>query len=195
MEQLYYGNPYGAQDRSTGNTTLKEQILGPLECAPANKHIQRSKCQVDASESKTFGVEIELPKKSGTNVIFAAKGELLYGGQGKTNKLINNDCTSIIPCAPGIVQDTTDPMEGLKQPRLEDNGEVVLGENKAKLCKEIKQSRCALKVTQSATAQWMPHLGDNTTSLHKIPLPPQYRNSMCPTGRALNHPAAGQLGE
>jgi hypothetical protein len=47
-------------------------------------------CCVDAAESPTLGKGVEPPKSLGTDQKFGLAGELLYGGQGKTNKLNNN---------------------------------------------------------------------------------------------------------
>lgn len=124
MERLYYGNPYGVRGRSNGEKKHKEQILGPLECVLVNKLIQGSKCQVDAVESNTEGKGIKPHHYSGKHIL-ACKGNLLYGGQGKTNTLSNNNCINKTLFAPGTVPDITDPIEGLKQPHLMDTGDVV----------------------------------------------------------------------
>jgi hypothetical protein len=87
-------------------------------------------------------------------------------------------------------------MEGLCPPRLELTGDRVWGDMKRVLRKENRQHRCMQKTMQATTSQWTPHSG--TTSPTMPPEPHEglrYRNSMCPQGRALSHPAADLLTE
>ena len=92
------------------------------------------------------------------------------------------------------VADLVTSNEGLDQPRLDETNAEVTGDDKQKLRtqnKKRKQRRRAVQVPQS---QWTQHTGQ--VAYDSTPLPRArgtYRNSMCPTGRALNHPAADTL--
>jgi hypothetical protein len=87
-------------------------------------------------------------------------------------------------------------LEGLCPPRLELTEDSVWGEMKRVLCKENRQCRHMLKTIQATTSRWITHSG--ITSPTMPPKPHEglrYRNSMCPRGRALSHPAADLLME
>jgi hypothetical protein len=62
--------------------------------------------------------------------------------------------------------------------------------------KENKQRRQRLKEAPDAGSQWETHqVKVPSASAPQIQPPQVYRNSMCPTGRALSHLAAGLLTE
>jgi hypothetical protein len=84
---------------------------------------------------------------------------------------------------------------GLQPPRLETTGGAVYGANKKRMQKENKHGR-QLKGAQDAGSQWETHqVKVTSTSAPQIQPPQVYRNSMCPTRRALSHPATGLLKE
>ena len=94
------------------------------------------------------------------------------------------------------MKDTEPVYDGLSQPCLNNTDEVILGHNKIKMRKENKQRRQEKQANQPVISPWTMYKGieeptpptDHTTR-------PPYRNSMCPSGRALEHPAAPTLTE
>jgi len=85
-------------------------------------------------------------------------------------------------------------VSGLDQPRLWATGKVITGINKKKLHTENRRKRRALQQAQTKPTPWTEYTGDAV-------LPqgadnksrPIHRNSMCPAGLALHHPAAETL--
>jgi hypothetical protein len=130
---------------------------------------------------------------------FKTRAELMYGGQGKnTDKTSLTSITTAMDNGDTAVEDSTQRTlhNGLEQPRLEDTNEEVTGEGKQKLRTQNKKRKRRLKAAQQRHSQWTDHTG--TVPPESTPLPRSrgdYRNSMCPTGRALNHPAANFLSE
>ena len=130
---------------------------------------------------------------------FKTRAELMYGGQGKNTD--KTSLTSIIAARDNgdtAIEDSTRRTlhKGLDQPRLEDTNDEVTGEGKQKLRTQNKKRKRRLKAAQQRHSQWTEHTG--TVPSESTPLPRSrgdYRNSMCPTGRALNHPAADILSE
>jgi hypothetical protein len=131
--------------------------------------------------------------------MFKTRTELMYGGQGKNTNNFNlttisakmNDEISAINVANLV---TTN--EGLGQPRLDETNAEVTGNDKQKLRTQNKKRKQQLRAAQVPQSQWTKHTGQ--VAYDSTPLPRArgtYRNSMCPTGRALNHPAADTLRE
>jgi len=85
-------------------------------------------------------------------------------------------------------------VSGLDQPRLRATGEVITGINKKMLRTENRRQHRALQQAQTKPTLWTHYTGD-------VVLPqgadeksrPAHRNSMCPAGLALHHPAAEAL--
>jgi hypothetical protein len=126
--------------------------------------------------------------------MFKLNGELLHGGQGKDNAIVNVNCNhnptgelDVQPC-------NTDGLEGLHPPQIEETGGAIRGDNRTQMQKENKRHWQQLKAEQTEVSQWATHQGTNggTPAIH-LHSPIEYRNSMCPTGQALSHPAAGLL--
>jgi hypothetical protein len=97
--------------------------------------------------------------------------------------------------ATGDLDLTTIPTwEGLNPPRLVRNGAAVSGKDRDQLHKENKRRRHNLKATRDYTVQWMAYEGAGmpiARTDHALQRP--HRNSMCPMGQALQHPAASLL--
>jgi hypothetical protein len=171
--------------------------LGPIDCVFANKFIKTLNGKEDTT---TVGVQaaqhVDQGEPSKTNIFKTGK-ELLYGGQGKfnsnSNLTLNNetirdngDVTTTVPALTGL--------KGLEPPRLEDTNREVTGEDKGRLRKQNKHCKRRQKATQQHGTQWTEHTG--MVAYNSTPLPrtrEPHRNFMCPTGRALNHPAAKLL--
>ncbi len=82
----------------SGGVKCQARVLSPLECAITSKLIQCSTCLVDRVTLQTrAGTESMPPNNMGKDPTFKLNGELLHGGQGKDNKLINIDCNHDIP--------------------------------------------------------------------------------------------------
>ncbi len=202
IDRLYYGNNSkqikgAGTSHFTGEKRLAN-ILGPIDCVFANKVI---KTLNGKENTTTVGVQApqhvdqgEPPKTD----IFNTGKELLYGGQGKfksnsTNLTMNNetirdngDVTTTVPALTGL--------KGLEPPRLEDTNREVTGEDKCRLRKQNKHRKRRRKATQQHGTQWTEHTGMVDYNSTPLPRPREpHRNFMCPTGRALNHPAANLL--
>jgi len=133
---------------------------------------------------------------------FKVGTELMHGGQGKlmstTNLTIITDQRRAFE---GDITDTTTfsirpAVEGLAPPTLEDTNKEVTGDDKKRLRKQNKRRKQHLMAEQAPNSQWTEH--KRAVSYESAPLPwtrEPYRNSMCPTGRALRHPAANTLRE
>jgi hypothetical protein len=141
-----------------------------------------------------MGGDVTPPNNTGKAPAFKLSNELLHGGKGKDEILVNVNCNhnptgelEVQPC-------TTVGWEGLNPPRLEETGGAIHGDNKTQMQKENKRRWQRLKEERNKESQWTTH--QNTGSDTPAPHPHntiEYRNSMCPTGRALAHPAAGLL--
>jgi hypothetical protein len=126
--------------------------------------------------------------------MFQTGTELLYGGQGKT--MCNNNLTPVSPktCDTSsvvAVDIATHAYGGLDQPRLDKTYTEVTGDDKRLLCIQNKWHKQRLRATQTPQSHWTVHRGMvayDSTALSQTRGP--YPNSMCPTGRALRHPAA-----
>ncbi len=174
-------------------------VLGPIDTVFANKFIH---ALAETDESPRIIVQASScrmgskPPKTDT---FKMGPELLYGGQGKINNNINRTPNTATPGDEGgITTAITINMamghEGLEPPRLKDTNEEVTGDDKRCLCKQNKQRKRRLKATQQRGGQWKEHTGQ--VEYKSTPLPrtqEPHRNFMCPTGRALIHPAANLL--
>jgi len=142
--------------------------------------------------------------------LFKTGTELMYGGQGKTTNNVNlmpvtaqtteetskNEETSdpefrVHPDTNSRVDNVTNITKGLDQPRLDETNEEVTGENKRQLRTQNKRRKQRLRAAQVLQSQWTSHTGQVAYESTPLPRPRgTYRNSMCPTGRALNHPAS-----
>ncbi len=154
--------------------------------------------------------EVVAPIITNCDRIFKLSGEPLYGGKGKHSYLNSKECDTVsdVPCieeasdgdpdAQGNEQrpPTGNAFKGLRQPRLQGTQAVVCGENKTIMRKENKRRRQELRAEQPLVSPWSYYEGKTPTECptnHSAR--PTYWNSMCPMGRALQHPAATVLEE
>ncbi len=119
----------------------------------------------------------------------------MYGGQGKNNKGITEFSESPPQADPHVVNTSIEEWAGLHPPQLGSTGEVVRGDTKRQMRKENKIRRRLQKLEQPALQHWTVHTGTMTPTDPAAREWPQYRNSMCPSGRATAHPAASMLAE
>ncbi len=168
-----------------------------MDTIVANKFIKTLSV---AEEPPTGSEEVQLHERESNNPPsnrFKTGTELMYVGQGKNANSVNltpvieprDKQTSAI-----ISYNVTKLNEGLNQPRLDETNDEVTGEDKQKLRKQTKKRKRQLRSMQPPNSQWTAHTGQ--VAYDSTP-PPRaretYLNSMCPTGRALNHPAADTL--
>ncbi len=131
------------------------------------------------------------------NNIFKMETELMYRGQCKIrNNISLTSVTATRDNRENVTNKSTSRTThgGLDHPCLDDTNEEVTGEGKHKLRKQNKQRKQRLKAAQLLQSQWTEHTGQ--VAYESTPLPRsrgEYRNFMCPTGRALNHPTADIL--
>jgi hypothetical protein len=84
--------------------------------------------------------------------------------------------------------------EGLNPPRLATNGAAVSGKDRDQLRKETKRQRRNFKATRDYAVQWTAYEGAGMPiAPTDHALQPPHHNSMCPTGQALQQPAASLL--
>ena len=170
-----------------------------MDTIVANKFIKTLSV---AEEPPTGSEEVQLHERESNNPPsnrFKTGTELMYGGQGKNANSVNltpvieprDKQTSAI-----ISYNATKTNEGLNQPRVDKSNDEVTGEDKQKLRKQNKKRKRQLRAMQPPNSQWTAHTGQ--VAYDSTPKPREgetYRNSMCPTGRARNHPAADTLRE
>jgi hypothetical protein len=177
----------------------------------AAKLSQRNRCPVNGAKMKARqGKGVEPQRVNTPDDDLQVIGEPLYGGKGKSSGLIYNhcDCPPLDTRdhaggqpSPSTITDTafsadpeTTAYAGLNQPRLQSSNSVVLGEAKKQMRRKNKQRRQALRAKQTFISPWTQHQGlmDTITPTDHTACPP-HRNSMCPNGLALQHPAAELL--
>jgi hypothetical protein len=130
-------------------------VLGPLDCKIASKLARRSTCLVDAVTAPSgAGAQSQPPRKKEGNWTFKLNGELLHGGQGKDNTIVNINCNhnptgelDVQPC-------NTDGLEGLHPPQIEETGGAIHGDNRTQMQKENKHCQRRLKAEQTEVSQW-----------------------------------------
>ncbi len=194
---MYYRTKlqFGGYDRLSGSGKRQAKVLGPLECAIANKLIWSSAGLVNTDTThKKMGGNVTPPNNKGKDTAFKLSGKLLHGGKGKDKLLVDVNCHNNPMGDPDVRPCTSGGWEGLNPPTLEESGGVVHGDDKMQMQKENKHRWRWLKNNQTKESQWTMH---QVTDTHTPAPHPQnrieYRNSMCPTGRALAYLAAGLL--
>ena len=175
--------------------------LGPMETVIVSKFIKTLRVvegpPPSSQQANLHNTECNRPP----NDMFQTGTELLYGGQGKT--MCNNNLTPVSSETSDkssvVASDIATHMhEGLDQPRLEETNAEVTGSDKRLLCLQNKRHKQRLRprAAQLPQSQWTVHRGqiaNDSTVLLRTRGP--YRNSMCPTGRALSHPTADILSD
>jgi len=174
--------------------------LGPMDTAIANKFIKTLATAEAPSRERGQAPGQDIKGNTPPTNTFKTETELKYGGQGK---LTTTNLTLINDDSRAFEKDVTDRdtcgctpvVEGLAPPALEDTNDEVTGDERKRLRKQNKRRKQRLKAEQVTHSQWMDHKGavppHDSTQLPRTREP--YRNSMCPTGRALGHPAANTL--
>jgi hypothetical protein len=174
--------------------------LGPMDTAIANKFIKTLATAEAPSRGRVQAPGQDIKGNTPPTDTFKTGTELMYGGQGKLTSTTN--LTLINDDSRAFEEDVTDKgtcsitpaVEGLAPPTLEDTNKEVTGDDRKRIRKQNKRRKQRLKAEQAPHSQWTVHTGavpHNSTQLPRTREP--YRNSMCPTGRALGHPAADTL--
>jgi hypothetical protein len=95
---------------------------------------------------------------------------------------------------------TTGPKEiaallpGLTPPTFQTTGEPIKGRDRGQHRKENKIKQQMTQALQPQGTYWTTHKGEVQQTANTMKRP-EYRNSMCPTGLALDHPATKTLQE
>ena len=123
-------------------------------------------------------------------------GTVLPNGPGESkagSASIHGESPTAAPVPPPATDAPrgTSSSSGLNPPTL-NSGLPVTGANKERHRIENKRRRVAAQLAQPQTSYWA-----HQTGTHPLPPPPsprpEYRGGMCPTGLALEHPAAAAL--
>ncbi len=154
----------------SGGVKCQARVLGPMECAITSKLIRHG---TGWGETVTLqaraGMESMPPNNAGEDPMFKFNGELLHGGQGKNNKLVNINCNHDQPGGLDVPLCTSKGLEGLNPPQLEETGGVILRDNKTKMGKENKRHWWQLKAEQDKVSQWATHQGNGYEKLAPQP--------------------------
>ena len=171
-----------------------------MESVIANKFIKTLSVAEGPSRGSVRATSQVTTSSTPPNGIFKTGTELMYGGQGKITSTTNLTTVTDTQNEMVHVRDTsmreTETGGGLAPPRISDTNEEATGDDRKKLRLQNKRRRQRLKDTQQPQSLWTNHTG--TVPYESTPLPRDrgaYRNLMCPTGRALCHPAADMLRE
>ena len=165
-----------------------------MDAAIANKFFKTLPVAEGQQKGTVHMIENDVKEDKTTLNRFRTGTELLYGGQGKntsTNNLTQSNNNRDSKETPTTAKHNVMTYGGLAEPRLDSINKEVTGDDKGKLRKQNKKRKQNLKATQIQDSQWTEHTG--TVTYESTPLPrtrEPYQNFMCPTGRALNHPAS-----
>jgi hypothetical protein len=157
MEQFYYGNKLQFRSHMTnkGDVRCQAQVLGPLECAIADKLTRHTPENGKGNPAiSAMGKAVSAPTQKELNHKFKLNGELLHGGKGKDHTHVHD--RHDIP-EHHMEEPHTGGMEGLQPPRLETTKGAVYGANKKQMQKENKQRMQQLKGAQTVGSQWATH--------------------------------------
>jgi hypothetical protein len=102
---------------------------------------------------------------------FKLKGDFLYRGQGKDNRIVNNDSYTNNSNTMDVVHSNSTRMEDLRPFWLAGLGDIVRGENKTLMRKENKGCKHRLKVLQEAATQGHTHKGRGDMSMTPMATP------------------------
>ena len=176
---MYYRGRGGVAERGTG--AKYEKVLGPLDAIIGAK---LAKYHTGASPGR--GKQERTTEKTEDNdrEKFAVNKELLYDGQGKLNTIVTQVSTKN-----HMEFGNAGKNEGLQAPNIRDGAKVTGEERKSLRCKN-KQRRQEQKLQECDERLWSAHGSMMDTPGHPITNKlSEYRNSMCPSGWALHHPA------
>jgi hypothetical protein len=201
--------------RNTYN--IKANILGPTACAMAMQidlTEQRNKSKGHGHPSHGGAVIPPALRKEITEAMGPTfKPVLMFNGQGERDPCASNKVLPIYesqghagdattPAMPSLegytgqaqIEERRRSVSGLDQPRLRATGEVITGINKKKLRTENRRQRRALQQAQTKPTLWTEYTGDAVLPQGADDKSrPAHRNSMCPAGLTLHHPAAETL--
>jgi hypothetical protein len=116
-----------------GDVRRQAQVLGPLECAIANK-LTRHNTEKGKGNPPTsvIGTEVSAPSQTELNHNFKLNGELLHGGKGKDHTLVHVSCDHHDIPGHHMEEPHTGGLEGLQPPRLETTRGAAYGADKNK---------------------------------------------------------------
>ncbi len=117
--------------------------MGPLKDELAAKFIRLNARGVKpeaAQQSKGPATTTQAISEKTTK--FWLADTLMYGGQGKTNKVITPHCNMNLVMATTVDNVSTGEWAGLQPPQLEATGSVVRGDSKNKCARRTSSAAC-----------------------------------------------------
>ncbi len=174
--------------KGSGTGAGYAKVLGPLDVTIAAKLAKHH-----TGKSTRIGKK-KRPAPEPSNIdraMFKVDKELLYDGQGKINPIVDIISNKVhAGCGPDA------SLDGLQALNIEETGEAVTDDMRKTMRRDDKRRRQNLKSEQPNVTQWSTHEAKVANSEPTvIPQLTTYRNSMCPTGHALHHPAAELLNQ
>jgi hypothetical protein len=176
----------------------------------AAKLERQTRCPIDAVEATGKGpIVVEPPRTTTNERVFKLTGEPLYGGKGNRSGLTSNNRDTALSGVCIDAEDISQPdnhddnqvlignkFKGLQHPCLQGTKRVVQGEDKTIMRRENKLRRQELRAEQPLISPWTRYEGEAPAicPTDHTACPP-HRNSMCPVGCALKHPATKVLKE
>jgi hypothetical protein len=196
---------------------MKANTLGPTACAMAMQidlSEQRNKSKGHRHPAHGgAGIPPALRKEIKEAMGPTFEPVLMFNGQGERDPCASNNirptyelqghagdaATPSVPSLEGHIgqaptEERRQLVSGLDQPRLRATGEVITGINKKKLRTENRRQCQALQQAQTKPTLWTHYTRDAVLLQGADDKSrPAHRNSMCPAGLALHHPAAETL--
>jgi hypothetical protein len=157
--------------------------MGPLDRELATKFMQQNSGEKLPDRARPTETPAILTQAVSEKLAeFQMVDALLYGGQGKTNKLITGHGTNVSTTLSTSLECVNEgEWAGLHPPKLNATGGTVRGDEKTTLRKENKLRRWQLKLIQIEKTQWTAHQGETKQSIIVPRELTPYRNSMCPS--------------
>ncbi len=166
-----------------------------------NKHKNNAPDGVESPPTKCKDSERSADQQEKLCAALDPENEILDDREGKNNlhaSFINNTTNMGSPSpkhATASLKDTSALLPGLAPPTLQTTGEPIKGMDRGQHRKENKHKQRIHQAMQPlSTTYWTTHKGEVQLTAETTERP-KYRNSMCPTGVALAHPATPALQE
>jgi hypothetical protein len=175
-------------------------VFCPHSYPTANKCKNNAPNDLDLPPTKRKNNKTSTNQQEKLRTTLDPGNKILDNREGK-----NNSCASCInntmnTCSPPPKHATAGPEEtaallpGLALPTLQTTGEPIKGMDRGQHRKENKHKQRIHQAMQPLSTYWTIHKGE-VQLMAETTKRPKYRNSICPTGLALVHPAAPTLQE
>jgi hypothetical protein len=166
----------------------------------ANKHSNDDIDGVDLPPTKRRSNKKPANHQEALRAALDPGHEILDNEEGKNNlraSFINNITNMVKPPPKNTTtgpEETATLLPGLAPPTFQTTGKPIKGRDRGRHRKENKIKRRMTQAMQPQGTYWTTHKGEVQQTANTAKWP-EYRNSMCPTGFALNHPATKTLQE